>query len=98
MRRKRVEVYFYGVYSIKILRGSYRSAKWNIEIVNFSVWKTLHWSKIKSNWARAKVEFAENVIMLSELISKVLRYVQIVQVIFVAKFLVGNLYVQFLQN
>lgn len=40
MKRKRAEVYFYSVYSIKslkILRGSDRSAKWNIEIVNFSL-------------------------------------------------------------
>lgn len=35
MKRKRAEVYFYNVYSIKMLRGSDRSAKWNIEIVNF---------------------------------------------------------------
>lgn len=38
MKRKRAEVYFYSVYSIKslkILRGSDRSVKWNIEIVNF---------------------------------------------------------------
>ena len=37
MKRKRVEVYFYSVYSTKIVRGSDRSAKWNIEIVNFSL-------------------------------------------------------------
>lgn len=49
-----------------MVRGSDRSAKLNIEIFNL---KDAKIEKLNQNWRRADVEFAKNVVMLSDLIS-----------------------------
>lgn len=66
IKRKRVEVYFRSVYPIKMARGSDQSAKWNIEIVNYK--DAIVVPKLKRNWMETEVEFASNVVMLSDLI------------------------------
>lgn len=47
-------------------RGSDQSAKWNIEIVNYK--DAIVVPKLKRNWMETEVEFASNVVMLSDLI------------------------------
>lgn len=49
-----------------MVRGSDRSAKLYTEIFNL---KDATIEKLNQNWTRAEVEFAKNVVMLSDLIS-----------------------------